>query len=287
MYLTWIDLLTLWMPWPQIILILTGLGVLYGVGWFRLRQLGSRRLANGWRLVSFMGGLVALGVAMLSAIEVLHDMLFSMHMVQHLLIMMVGAPLVMLADPYPVILWGLPPNPRRGLASLLVPQSAFRRAFQRVATPWVVWGLYAGAQWLWHTPGAYDAALRSELLHVLEHLAFFGAALLFWWHVTGAAPRIYGRLSYGFRIVYALAAMAQNEVLGVVIAFAKEPLYPYYTTVPRLWGISVLDDQALGGAIMWVPGGMMYALTAIVLLARFLEQEESHAARMLGDHGGS
>ena len=100
MHLTWTDLLTLWMPWPQIILVLVASGTIYGLGWRRLRQRGSRRLANGWRLGAFLGGLVALGVAMLSAIEVLHDMLFTFHMLQHLLIMMVGAPLIMLADPY-------------------------------------------------------------------------------------------------------------------------------------------------------------------------------------------
>ena len=115
MYLTWKDLLTLWMPWPQIILILMASGVLYGRGWWHLRQRGAR-LANGWRLASFLSGLVALGIAMLSAVEVLHDVLFTLHMVQHLLIMMIGAPLIMLADPYPFILWGLPSNPRRAWA---------------------------------------------------------------------------------------------------------------------------------------------------------------------------
>ena len=274
MYLTWKDLLTLWMPWPQIILILVASGVLYGTGWWRLRQRGAHRLANGWRLASFLGGLAALGIAMLSAVEVLYDTLFTLHMVQHLLIMMVGAPLLMLADPYPFVVWGLPPNTRRALIDLLTPWATVRQKLCRFTTPWLVWGLYVGATWLWHVPAAYDAALRSELLHVIEHMAFFVTALLFWWLVTGATPRLQGRLGYGFRIGYSLLALAQNEVLGVGIAFASEPLYVYYTTVPRLWGLSVLEDQALGAALMWVPGGMMYALTAIVLLARFLDQEE-------------
>ena len=103
MHLSWQDVLTLWMPWPQIILILIGLGVLYGRGWRYLRRQGARRLANGWRLAAFIGGLAALGLAMLSAIEVLYDLLFAVHMIQHLLIMMIGAPLLLLADPYPFL----------------------------------------------------------------------------------------------------------------------------------------------------------------------------------------
>jgi putative membrane protein len=274
MNLTWTDLLTLWVPWPQIILILIASGVIYGLGWRRLRQKGARRLANGWRLAAFVSGLVALGLAMLSAIEVLQDVLFSIHMIQHLLIMMVGAPLLLLADPFPFFLWGLPPNARRTVGWLMAPRARFRQLLRRLATPWVSWGLYVGATWVWHTPAAYDAALRYEALHVMEHMAYFVAALLFWWHATGAAPRLQGRLGYGFRISYLLAALAQNEILGIIIAFARQPLYAYYTTVPRLWGISVMEDQALGGAFMWVPGGMMYALAAVALLARYLDVEE-------------
>ena len=275
---TWKDLLSLWEFWPQIILALVVLGAIYGLGWQRLRQRGFRRLANGWRLAAFLSGLVTLGLAMLSAVWVLQVCLFSLHMLQHLLITTVGPILLLVADPFPFLMWGLPPNTRRALAALIVPKSPLRRLLRQLTTPWMAWGLYVATLWIWHTPSAYDAALRYELLHILEHLSFFLTGLLFWWHVTGAAPRLHGRLSYGFRMAYVLAALAQNEALGVGISFYRRPLYSFYTTVPRLWGISVLDDQMLGGAIMWVPGGMMYALAAIVLLARLLDYEEKKTA---------
>jgi len=274
MFLTWKDLLTLWVPWPQIIAVLVGSGILYVRGWHRLRQRQAFQVATGWRLASFLGGLMALALAMLSAIEVLQDLLFSIHMTQHLLIMMVGAPLLMLGNPYPFLVWGLPLNARRALALVTAPQARFRRVLERVTTPWIAWMLLVGATWLWHTPAAYDAALRSELLHILEHMAYFATSLLFWWQVTGSAPRLRGRLGHGFRMGYLLAALAQNEILGVAIAFSPAPLYVYYTTVPRLWGVSVMNDQALGGALMWVPGGMMYVVGVIVLLARYLHEEE-------------
>jgi putative membrane protein len=127
---------------------------------------------------------------------------------------------------------------------------------------------------MWHTPAAYDAALRSELIHILEHSSYFVTAMLFWWHVSGSAPRPHGRLSYGLRMGYLLSALVPNEILGVVISLSGQPIYTHYTSVPRVSGLSVMDDQTLGGALMWVPGGMMYALGAVALLARMLEQEE-------------
>jgi putative membrane protein len=256
--------------WPQIIVMLGAAGGVYAVGWRRLRERGFRRLANGWRLTAFVGGLFALGVAMLSFIEVLQDLLFTVHMVQHILINTIGPLLLLVADPFPALLWGLPLRMRRALVPILGRHAAARRLMRRYLGPWVCWGLFVGSLWMWHTPGAYDIALRSEFMHLLQHTMYFVTAMLFWWHVTNATPRIWGRHGYGFRIGYLLAALAQNEVLGVLIALAREPLYHWYTTVPRLWGLSVMDDQTLGGAIMWVPGGMMYALAAVVLLARFI-----------------
>ena len=242
--------------WPQIILVLGGAGGVFYLGWCRLRERGFRRLANGWRLAAFFGGLLTLGLAMLSFIEVLQDLLFSVHMVQHILIATIGPLLLLGADPYPILLWGLPIKARHAVVIILEPRASFRRVMRRLLGLWICWGLHVGAWWLWHTPAAYDAALRSEVMHLLQHTAYFVTAMLFWWHVTNATPRIWGRHGYGFRIAYVLAGVAQNEVLGILIALSTEPLYAWYTTVPRLWGLSVLDDQALGGAIMWVLGGM-------------------------------
>lgn len=272
-------LLLTWEWRPEVILVLATLGVIYAPGWGRLRRWGHRRLANGWRLAAYLGGLAALALALLSAIDALQPLLFSIHMVQHELLMMVAPPLLWLANPFPIVLWGVPTGLRRTVGRLLTREAPFRRGLRRLTAPWVAWALYVATIWLWHSPTAYDAALRYELIHDVEHLSFFWTAFLFWWHVIGAAPRIHGRLGYGLRMGYVLAALAQNEILAVAIALASSPWYTYYTTVPRLWGLSALDDQRLGGAIMWIPGGMMYALTAVILLARLLGAEENKTAR--------
>jgi putative membrane protein len=268
------DWLFQWRFWPQIILSLAGLAFIYGLGWQRLRQKGAYRLANGWRLASFLGGLTALWLAMISFIEVLQEFLFAVHMIQHLLIAMIAPPLLMLADPLPFLLWGLPPNARRAAGSLLASNSPWRAHLKRLSAPWLAWGLFVFFLWMWHTPAAYDAALRSEVFHILEHTSYFVTAMLFWWHVSGSAPRLHGRLSYGLRMGYLLSALIPNEILGVAISLSGQPIYEHYTSVPRVSSLSVLDDQTLGGALMWVPGGMMYALGALVLLARMLDEEE-------------
>jgi cytochrome c oxidase assembly factor CtaG len=225
-------------------------------------------------LTSFLIGLVILALAMLSAIEVIQALLFSAHMVQHLLITMVGPPLLVLGNPLPILMWGLPSSLRHTVGKLLAPKASFRRIVRALTQPWIVWALYVGSLWLWHVPGAYDAALRFEVLHVAEHILFFGTALLFWWHIIHLPPRWHGRLSYGFRIGYVLAALIPNEILGVTISLINEPIYTYYISAPRPFNISVLDDQMLGGAIMWVPGGMMYVIAAVALLAHLMAEEE-------------
>ena len=266
-----------WLNWewrPEVILTLAVLGTVYCLGWWRLRQSGHHGIANGWRLASYIGGLAVLALALLSTIDLLQQFLFSMHMVQHVLMMMIAAPLIMLANPLPISVWGLPPAVRLATSRLLARKALTRRVLRRATTPLFSWTLFTLAFWGWHIPSAYDAALRTEWIHNLEHLSFFWTAILFWWHVTGSAPRIHSHLGYGSRIVYLLTTLIHSQALAISITFAGQPIYSYYTTVPRLWNLSVMDDQALGGSIMWVPAGMMYIVAIVVLLARWLNQEE-------------
>ncbi len=128
--------------------------------------------------------------------------------------------------------------------------------------------------WAWHHPAAYQAALRNDLLHDLEHLAFFGTTLLFWWPVINPAPRVRGSIPYALRILHVVLAAGQNTLLGALIGLTDRVLYPYYTAAPLLWGLSPREDQAWAGAIMWVPGGMTYALAVLLLVARALAHEE-------------
>jgi cytochrome c oxidase assembly factor CtaG len=275
---------------PDVILILVVAGALYVTGWVRLRRRAVRSVRPGsrwqahavWRPISYVAGLVFVGLALMSPLDVLSSQLFSMHMIQHLLLIMIAPPLLLLANPMPFILWGLPGKWRlkigRGLSRLLNGKSTFRHYLRKATTPGIVWMVWLVSIVGWHDPNAYNAALVSDLVHDVEHLTFFFGGMLYWWHVVGAGPRIHKQFGLIGRIAFALSAVPPNMLTGAVIAFAQEPIYTYYNNVPRLMGLSVMEDQQLGGVIMWVPGSMMYIIAALVLISRLLQGESRKPA---------
>ena len=269
-------LLRSWEWRAEVVIPLLLAALLYGNGWRRLRQKGAR-LANGWRLLAYWSGLLLIGLALLSPIEALSGQLFFMHMIQHLLLVMFAPPLLLLANPMPFFLWGLPDRGRRGvgalLSRLLRRRSGTRNFLRKGTGPPIAWLLFVGFLVGWHDPGAYNAALRSAIIHDIEHLSFFLSALLYWWHVIGAGPYIHKQFSRAAQIAYVIAAIPPTMITGVAIAFAGQPIYDHYLAVPRLWGLDVVADQTIGGVIMWVPGSMMYIIAVLILTSRWLEGE--------------
>jgi cytochrome c oxidase assembly factor CtaG len=258
----------------EVILLLLLAGTVYTLGWSHLRR-QKAKIAALSRLVAYLGGLVILGLALISPIDGLASQLFAMHMVQHLLLAMFAPPLLLIANPLPFILWGLPKKARLGVGRLLRPKSAFRQTLHLLTPPGVVWMVFIATFLGWHDPKAYNAALRHDLLHDVEHFSFFLTAMLFWWHVTSAAPHIHRPLSRTARIAFLLITAPINMLTGLTIAFASQPIYTYYTEVPRLWGFTVMEDQILGGVIMWIPGSMMFIIAALILIAQLIEIEEN------------
>ena len=210
----------------------------------------------------FLAGLAAIGVALLSPIEAYEGSLFSVHMVQHMLLELVAAPLLLAGAPITLALRVSTPSVRRRLLSIL--QS---RLMHAVSFPVVAWVLFAAVNWGWHFSVLYDQALENQALHYLQHASFLGVALLFWWPVIGADPSPW-RLPHPVRILYLFLAMPQNSFLGVALSSASTVLYPHYVTNGRAWGLSPLEDQALGGVIMWVVGDVIFlaAMMGVVLL---------------------
>jgi cytochrome c oxidase assembly factor CtaG len=191
---------------------------------------------------------------------------------------MVAPPLLLLPNPFPFLLWGLPTSLRRrvgeGFSVLIHRESRVRRFVRSATSPGIVWLFSVTAIIGWHDPNAYNLALRDEFVHDLEHILFFAAGMVYWWRIVGAGPKIYQRIGTLGRVVFALAAIPPNMALGVVLAFAGDVLYTYYNSVPRVWNISTLDDQRIGGIIMWIPGSMMYLLAGLILVSRIVSNEE-------------
>jgi putative membrane protein len=191
-------------------------------------------------------------------------------MIQHVLLMMVGVPLVLLADPLPAVLWSVPAPARRPLSALLVGRAPLRRGWRTLTRLPIAWSLYAIVLWGWHLPAAYDAALAHAWLHDLEHLSFVLAAVLFWWPVIGPAPRPTPAPTAVGRVVYLLLAAFSSGALGVLLAAWPASLYAYPATSATP---SPLEDQAWGGVIMWVVGGTIDMAAVLAVVARVMGGE--------------
>lgn len=270
-------LLSSWDIRPDVTLALLAAGFLYTLGWRRLRKRGRGQIASYWRLVAYWSGLGILALALMSAIDVLQSLLFFMHMIQHFLLVIIAPVLLLLANPMPFIMWGLPGRARQAVGRLFRRRSAFRQTLRQVTTPIISWFVFILLLLGWHETVAYNASLRYDWLHDIEHISFFVGGLLYWWHVIGAAPRIHKPLSDGFLALYLAGIIPVNMSLSITIVFAGAPLYTHYTTVPRLWGMSVMDDQQLGGLIMWIPGSIVYITASLVVLARIIAADKREA----------
>jgi cytochrome c oxidase assembly factor CtaG len=262
---------------PVVLLAVGALAGLYLRGWWRLRRTPrTRGAAPGWRLTAYLAGLASVILALCSPLELLAELSFTAHMVQHELLLMVGPPLLLLGAPFPIVLWALPPSLRRRLGALVSRPGPVRRALRTLTWMPVAGALYTVTLWGWHHVSAYEAALRYAILHDLEHLTFFGTAILFWWPIVNPAPRFH-RLGtgvmYGARIGYLILATAQNTLLGAVFGLAERTLYPSYAAAPRLiadW--SPVEDQAFGGGVMW-SGSHMFLIAVLILLHRAMDAE--------------
>jgi cytochrome c oxidase assembly factor CtaG len=260
----------LFAPWDlrwEVLIPLLIFGSIYAIGWVRLRrQSRSQKVASKWRLAVYYLGLASLALALMSPIDWLGTQLLTMHMVQHKILVMLSAPLIWLGNPYPVGLWGLPRPARRAVIAALAGDTWIRRGLGVISHPAIAWLIFTFIYLGWHDAMLYDMALRIEWVHNLEHVTFFLGAMLFWWPVVNGAPRLHKSLPYWGRILYVLAFVPPNAIAGFAIANASEVIYSHYNTVPRLYGMSAIEDQMIGGAIMWVWSSEMMIDVALIML---------------------
>lgn len=263
-----------WDPVPLVTLGLSSCA--YAAGLWRLwSHAGVGRGVTRAQACWFGLGLLALAMALISPLDRLSDSLFSAHMSQHEVLMVVAAPLFVLGRPLSAYLWVLPQAGRLGVGRALQ-QPAVRWSWELLSAPLFVLTLHAFVRWLWHLPSLFEAAMRDEALHAFQHFSFFLTAALFWWALIHGR---YGKAGYGVAVLFVFATALHTSVLGALIAIAPRLLYPIYGARASAAGWQPLEDQALAGLIMWVPSGVLLSVTGLGLFAAWLGEAERRAQR--------
>jgi cytochrome c oxidase assembly factor CtaG len=260
-----------WQVPPVVTLLLLVAGVVYLRGWRKLARLRAGRFPV-WRLAAFQAGLAAVWVAVASPLDAFSGLLLTAHMAQHLLLMVAAPPLLLLGSPLLPILRGLPRTfVREGLGPFLA-WPALQRFARALTHPVVGLSAMAAAMWGWHIPAAYELALAVPGWHEIEHATFLAASILFWWPVVRPWPTRAYWPAWTIPL-YLLAGDLQNTALAAMLTFSDRVIYPTYAAAPRLFGLTALEDQALAGVLMWVPGSLAFLVPAAVIAARLLSPE--------------
>lgn len=255
----------LWLAWTLDPILLLELAALLGAYFYAIgplrRRLGVAKPVDGARVTWFVLGWLTLVFALVTPLDTLgDDYLFSAHMIQHMILAIVAPPLLLLGLPG----WLFEPLFRTETA---------RRIGRWITHPIIAFGLLQADIWLWHAPPLYDATLANETIHVLEHLTFFVFGLLYWLPIMSPTP-YFPRISKPFAILYLFVGCQPMVALGAIITFAANPLYAPYVSAPRVWGLSPLEDQQLGGLIMWLPSNIPYLIALSVIFFQWVSDHD-------------
>lgn len=248
--------------------------IVYVRGWLALRRTRPRQF-DSTRLACFLAGMGSLWLAIGSPMDAFADVLLSAHMIEHLILMSVVPPLVLLGQPVVPLLRGLPRFLLKAVAGPLIRLRWLRRFFHGLVRPAVAWLAMNLAFLAWHVPAAYDYALENETVHDIEHLCFFIGSLLFWWCLIRPWPAAPRRHDWSI-LLFLVTADGVNTALSAFLAFCNRPVYAYYVTHPNPFHIAPLPDQVLGAVVMWVFGSVAFLFPAFAITLQLLQPSRPH-----------
>ncbi len=248
-------------PWVTVPLVLC-IG-LYLIGRYRVAR-RSRRGAPRLHAVAFLTGSAALAVALVSPLDALGGELFSAHMLQHEALMLIAAPLLIVSKPLGVLAWGMPHGWSRSIAKTCT-IGPLPRLWRYLTRPLTAWCVHALALWVWHAPVLFEASLGSDSIHTWQHVSFLVSAILFWWALLRRA----GHLD---PVLYIFTTLLHTGMLGMLLTFSTTPWYPHYLDTAPRWGLTALEDQQLGGLVMWVPAGALLTAAGLVMFGHWLRK---------------
>jgi putative membrane protein len=245
--------------------------LVYSLGWLRLRA-AFRNLIAAWRLVAFLAGIVSLWIAIGSPLEALDDVSLTVHMVQHLLLMAIAPPLILLGAPTLPLLRGLPGWMARGIVAPFLRWGWVKRVGRLLTNPAICWLAAMLSLVAWHVPVMFELALRKQWWHEFEHASFFGTGLLFWWPVVQPWPST-TRWPRWCIPLYLFCATLPCDALSAFLAFCDRLVYPSYLSAPELLTTSPLQDQECAAALMWVCITIIFLVPAVVVTIQILSPQ--------------
>lgn len=267
---------TLWSSWNVDPIVATSMLVaswvyLRGISVHR-RKAGEGSVLHRWHAWAWVGAMTILATALFSPLDALGGALFSAHMVQHVLLFLVAPMLLAAARPFVAVPWALPASSRKRLLLWSHRAGVVQRFRAAWSNPIVVWMTFTAVLWIWHVPALYDAALRSTLVHRIEHLSFMAGAFLFWsWLLSS---RVGQSSQKGLAVLVVFTSVIQSGLLGALLTFARSPIYEGHLPFTDAWGLTPLEDQQLAGLIMWIPMGMWFTLTTILIFFAWLRDAD-------------
>ena len=247
-------------------------GVFYVAGLRILwKRAGVGRGIERWRAAAFGAGMLTLAFALLSPLAWLSGLLFSAHMTQHELFMLVAAPLLVLGRPGVAWIWALPPKERDRTSDIIHALAPLRRI---VTNPVIVFAAFGSVMWIVHVPAIFNAGLADSLVHALQHSLMLATALLFW---SALIEGRYGVLGYGASVVFVFATALHTGLLGAGLAFSMRPWYAQYVATAATIGVDPLADQQIAGALMWIPASVFFIVVGLALFAAWIGASERRA----------
>jgi putative membrane protein len=254
-----------WEPGVVAPLVIAAIAYILGVIHIYDRSHGTRAI-RPWQIFAFSAGWLTLVAALVSPLHKLGAVLFSAHMTQHELLMVVAAPLLALGKPLIAYLFAMPPAMRETVGRWSKARHV-HTTWLWITGPLVVWAIHGLTIWVWHVPSLYEATLDNEFIHALQHTSFLVSALLFWWTLIHGR---YGRLGYGVAFLYVFTTALHTSILGALLTFAEKVWYPIYDGRTLPWHLSALEDQQLGGLIMWIPSGTVFIVVGLAMFAAWI-----------------
>lgn len=274
------DLIGRWEPGDPFAVLVLVFAAAYLIGLARLSTRAHVSPLESKRVYAGVAGFAVIYIALAGPFDAFAGEAFWLHMIQHLLISMIGAPLLLLAGPMPAYLWSMPETIRQGAGELLRGDGIIIRSLRWLIDPRITVPLFMGTLYAWHAPALFSAALENTWIHYLQHFTFFASASLFWWPIIGPAP-VRSKLSYPQRMLYLLSVVTPTAVLASIITLSRSVIYDGYLDTPAHWGMTALEDQTMAGLILWLPGNALYlaALTAIFFTWASKESEDGVTTR--------